>query len=239
MTRFIQQLPGSFTDKNNPNSAKAQFMKAFKKGSKKIEPDPKERYNEILKAKMKEVQAEASKGAKYSFQLPGTDASECRKLSKGAQEVLQKIAEKKAKREEKRMEKADVVKVHAKHFTGMQGGRIDNRGYIYDSTGQWIMSVDKKSGKIKNRVTGCTVGKYNAACGYNEHRLCELIQKYDTSNQTGWYAGQGGGGIHGKSGNVWGAESQSCGGGSIWGDNTVSSGNIWGNKDDKDSGGWW
>jgi len=237
--RFIQQLPSQFKDKNSPTSAKAQYMKAIKKGSKVNEPDQQERYNEILKAKMKEVRAKAMQGAKYSFQLQGTDSSECRTLSKGAQEVLTKIAEKAAKREERRMEKSDVVKIRPKAFTGLQGGRIDSNGYIFDSAGQWIMTVDKKTGKIKNRVTGCTLGKYKPDCNYNEHRITELIASHDTTKKAGWYGGTGGHGMQTPGGgSIWGSEKQSCGGGTIWGDNSCSSGNIWGNSN-KDNNGWW
>lgn len=237
--RFIQQLPSQFKDKNSPTSAKAQYMKAIKKGSKVNEPDQQERYNEILKQKMKEVHAKALQGAKYSFQLQGTDASECRTLSKGAQEVLTKIAEKAAKREERRMEKADVVKIRPKAFVGLQGGRIDGNGYIFDSAGQWIMTVDKKTGKIKNRVTGCTLGKYKPDCTYNEHRITELIASHDTTKKAGWYGGTGGHGMQTPGGgSIWGSEKQSCGGGTIWGDNSCSSGNIWGNSN-KDNSGWW
>lgn len=236
--RFIQQLPSQFKDKNSPNSAKAQFMKSVKMGAKNSEPDMQERYNEILKSKMKEVRDKAMQGAKYSFQLQGTDSSQCRTLSKGAQEILGKIAEKAAKREEKRMEKADVVKIRPKAFTGLQGGRIDNNGYIFDSAGQWIMTVDKKTGKIKNRVTGCTMGKYKPDCGYNEHRITELISSLDTTKKAGWYGGTGGHGHTTPAGSIWGSEKPSCGGGNIWGDNTVSSGNIWGTSN-KDNNGWW
>ena len=237
--RFIQQLPSNFTNKNSPNSAKAQFMKAIKKGSKKPEPpSAEERYNEIYKAKVEEIRNKAMQGAKYTFQLPGTDSSECKKLSKGAQEIIEKIAEKKAKQAEKRAKKADVIKITPKHFTGMQGGRIDGKGHVFDSAGQWVMTVDKKSGKIKNRVTGSTMGKYNPGCTYSEHRMCELIGQLDTTKQNGWYAGSSG---HGSAmpgeGTVWGSETNSCGGGSLWGDNT---GGFWGGgSDDKKDGGWW
>jgi len=238
--RFVPELPSQFTTKDSPNSAKSLYIKAMKMGSKNPgEVDMASRYNEVLKSKMKEVREKSMKGSKYSFQLPGTDASECRNLSKGAQEILTKIAEKQARREEKKMDDADKIKITAKNFSGMQGGRIDGKGYIYDSAGQWIMTVDKKTGKIKNRVTGSTVGKYNPSCGYAEHRICELITQLDTSKNAGWYAGGGtSGAAHGESsqGNIWGTQANSCGGGNIWGSGT---GNVWGNKSDDNSGGWW
>lgn len=244
--RFVQEMPKQFQSKDSPNSAKAQFMKAIKRGSKKPgDLDPQERYNEIYKEKVKEMKNKAMKGAKYTFNLPGTDPTQAQQLSKGAQEIIQKIAEKQAKREEKRLKKADKIKIIPKHFTGGQGGRIDTRGHVFDSAGQWIMTVDKKSGKIKHR-NGNTVGKYNPGCNYSEHRLCELISNYDTTKNAGWYAGTQGhasstvGGIYG-SGGGWGAESNSCGGGSIWGNHESHSGggkDIWGNGS-SDKQGWW
>jgi hypothetical protein len=237
--RFLQELPKQFQSKNAPNSAKNLFIKSVQKGSKTgIEQSTDERYQEIYNAKLTDMRNKALKGAKYTFALPGTDPASCRELSKGAQEIIAKIADKKAKRAEKKMSKADVVRITPKAFTGTQGGRIDNKGYIYDSAGQWIMTVDKKTGKIKNRRNGCTVGKYNSGCSYSEHRLCELISQHDTSKKAGWYAGSK---AHGSAmpgeNSIWGKESGSVGTGSIWG---TGGGNIWGHSENKDgNNGWW
>lgn len=235
--RFVQEMPKQFQTKDSPTGAKAQFMKALKRGSKKAgDQDPQERYNDMYQQKVKEMKAKAMKGAKYTFNLPGTDPSQCRQLSKGAQEIIEKIAEKQAKREEKRMKKADKIKISPKHFSGNQGGRIDGRGQVFDSAGQLIMTVDKKTGKIKHR-NGNTVGKYNPGCTYSEHRLCELIASYDTTKNAGWYAGSQG--HSSASGGVWGKETNSCGGGSIWGSSdSGSSKDIWGNSS-SDKQGWW
>lgn len=235
--RFIPELPKSFREKDSPNSAKSMYLKSMKAGNKPGPASPEDRYQDILKQKMDEVRSAAMKGAKYTFQLPGTDATEARQLSKGAQEIIEKIAEKNAKRAEKRMKKADVVKVQAKSFSGHQGGRIDGRGHIYDSAGQWVMTVDKKTGVIKNRITGAKLGKYNASCGYSEHRMCELIGQLDTTKKSGWYAG---GAAHGTAhpgeGTVWGKEGNSHGNSSIWGS---GEGNIWGTGKDDHKSGWW
>lgn len=242
--RFIQQLPKQFQTKNATNGAKSMFMNSVKKGNNgKVELSKEERYQEIYKEKLNEVRSKALSGAKYTFQLPGTDPTQCKQLSKGAQEIINKIAEKKAKAAEKKMKKADVVKIVPKAFTGLQGGRIDGRGYIYDSAGQWIMTVDKKTGKIKNRKNGCTVGKYNPNCGYSEHRLAELIGQLDTTKQAGWWAGAQGHAGSTPADNTWGS------GGSIWGNEQKSDGGIWGTggsiwgstKSDSDNngGGWW
>lgn len=234
--RFVQELPKQFQSKNSSTGAKAQFMKALKRGSKRPgDQDPQERYNEIYKEKVKELRDKAMKGAKYTFQLPGTDASQCQQLSKGAQEIIEKIAEKRAKREEKKMKKADMIKITAKHFTGVQGGRIDARGQVFDSAGQVVMTVDKKTGKIKHR-NGNTVGKYNPGCTYSEHRLAELVAHYDTTKNAGWYAGTGGHAGHSSHGSGWGTESNSCGGGNIWGSSSGGK-DIWGNS--ADHKGWW
>lgn len=242
--RFIQQLPKQFQTKNASNGAKAMFMNSVKKGTNgQVEMTKEERYQQIYKEKLNEVRSKALQGAKYTFTLPGTDPTQCKQLSKGAQEIISKIAEKKAKRAEKKMKKADVVKIMPKAFTGLQGGRIDSRGYIYDSAGQWILTVDKKTGKIKNRRNGCTVGKYNPTCGYSEHRLCELVAQYDTTKQAGWYASPGHAHTtpldslgNATNGSIWGKESNSVGNGSIWG----TGGSIWGNSDNKDNNsGWW
>lgn len=234
--RFIQELPKQFKDKNSQNSAKAMFMDAIKKGSKKPQQSHDERYQKIYKDKLSEVRNNAMKGAKYTFNLPGTDPSEAQQLSKGAQEIIAKIAEKKAKREEKKLKRADVVKVTPKYFMGPQGGRIDSKGYIFDSAGQWIMTVDKKTGKIKNRRNGCTVGKYNPNDNFSEHRLTELIAQHDTTKQNGWYAGSQGHGSSTPADSVWGKESGSVGTGSIWGGD---SGGFWGGGNDDKKSGWW
>ncbi len=232
--RFVQELPSQFQNKNS-SSAKTQFLNSLKKGGKKPnEKTSEERYQEILKEKMDEVRTKAASGGKYAFHLPGTDASDCRELSQGAQDILQRIAEKKAKKEEKKRKKEEGVSVKAKYFTGMQGGRIDNKGRIYDSKGQCILVVDAKTGNIKNKQTGCVVGKYKSGCGYSEHRICELISKYDTTKRAGWHAGTAGHSAAG--GNVWGS---SASGGDIWGNGaSKGGGNIWGNAP-KDSNGWW
>ncbi len=234
--RFFQELPKQFRDKNNKNTAKGVYMEQLKKGNKNAKNTSKEdRFREIYKEKVAELRNQALKGATYTFQLPGTDPSKTRELSKGAQEIINKIAEKKAKKAEKTMKKANQVTIAPKYFTGLQGGRIDSRGYIYDSAGQWIMTVDKKTGKIKNRKTGTTVGKYNPDSAYSEHRMCELIYELDTTRQAGWYAGSQG---HGSMGGGWGKESDS---GDIWGSKAPSSGTVWGNNndDDNNNGGWW
>lgn len=238
--RFIQELPSQFQDKNSSKSAKTQFMKSVAgKGKKPTEKTAEERYQDILKEKMEEVRSKAMNGAKYTFQLPGTDASECRELSAGAQEVLQKIAEKKAKKEEKKAKKEDVIKVSAKYFTGVQGGRIDAKGRIFDSKGQCILVVDKKTGSIKNARTGNIVGKYKAGCGYSEHRICELIGKYDTSRRAGWHAGAAG---HAGASTGWGTLPESSSQGSIWGTTTSSNdsgGSIWSTHSSDDNKSWW
>lgn len=235
--RFVPQLPGQFSDKNNKNSAKAQFMKSLEKGNKKGagQASAEERYQDILNDKLEQTRNEAMKGAKYNFQLAGTDPAQCRQLSKSAQEVIQKIAEKKAKQAAKKQKKADIVAVQAKYFTGMQGGRIDKSGRIFDAHGQVVLEVDKKTGKIKNKM-GNVVGNYDPNSPYSEHRICELIAKH--SNQRGWYAGTAGHGVQQASGGIWGKSDSSAGNGSIWG--TASGGSIWGSSasDDKNSG-WW
>lgn len=231
--RFVPQLPGQLTGENNKNSAKAQFMKAHAKGSKSGGSDlsGEDSYKEMLQGKLEETRNAAMKGSTYTFSLPGTDPAQCRQLSKGAQEVIQKIAEKKAKQAAKKGSKADIVAVQAKYFTGMQGGRIDKGGKIYDSAGQVVLEVDKKSGKIKNKV-GNVVGNYDPNSPYSEHRVCELIAKHSTANKAGWHAG---GGIHGtqeSSGSIWGKSDNSAGNGSIWGSG-------WGGGDSDNNSGWW
>ncbi len=237
--RFVPQLPGQFTGENTKNSAKAMFLKNHAKGSKKGVGDvsSEERYDELLQNKLEETRNEAMKGASYTFNLPGTDPAQTRQLSKGAQEVIQKIADKKAKQAQKKAKKADIVAVQAKYFTGMQGGRIDKSGKIYDGAGQVVLEVDKKSGKIKNAKTGSVVGKYDPNSPYSEHRICELISKHSTTNNRGWYAGTAGHGLQQATGGVWGKSDNSAGNGSIWGN---GGGNIWGNNSSSDNNsGWW
>lgn len=240
--RFTPQLPSQFTQKNSKNSAKAAFLKSVKDGGKKpSEQTAQERHQEIFNQKLEEMRSEAMKGAKYTFQLPGTDASQCHQLSKGAQEIIQKIAEKKAEKDKKKMKKTDKVAVRPKYFGGQHGGRIDSKGNIYDGAGQCILQVDKKTGKIKHAASGNVVGNYNPDSTYSEHRISELIAKYASTNQRGWYAGTPGlsGGAASDGGSVWGKESESCGNASIWGSAPSGGGSIWGSNKEDNNSSWW
>ena len=234
--RFVPQLPGQFTDKNSKNSAKAQFMKNLEKGNKKGagQASAEDRYQDILNDKLEQTRNEAMKGAKYNFQLAGTDPAQCRQLSKGAQEVIQKIAEKKAKQAAKKQKKADIVAVQAKYFTGMQGGRIDKSGRIFDAHGQVILEVDKKTGKIKNKM-GNVVGNYDPNSSFSEHRICELIAKHSGKSQS-FTLGSGANGHGSGGGGIWGSSDNSQSG-SIWGS---GGGGIWGSSSsDDNNSGWW
>lgn len=236
--RFVPQLPGQFTDKNNKNSAKAQFMKSMQKGSKKAAGDvsAEDRYQEMLQNKLEETRTAALKGASYTFNLPGTDAAQTRQLSKGAQEVIQKIAEKKTKQAAKKAKKSDIVSIKTKYFTGMQGGRIDKSGLIYDAFGKVVLTVDMKTGKIKNG-SGCVVGNYDPNSSYSEHRICELIAKHSTGKARNIHGTPAAQGADQGGGNIWGKSDSSSGNGSIWGS---GGGNIWGsNNDSNNSSGWW
>ncbi len=206
MMRFIPPAFGQPSGDRKKASASEAFIKAQKGGNTASSASAMS-YDDILKAKMEEVRNDALKGAKYSFHLDGTDAAECRQLSKSAQEVIQKVAEKRAKKAEKNAKKADIVAIQAKYFTGIQGGRIDNKGRIFDAAGQEVMSVDKKTGKIKNKF-GSTVGKYNPNSPMSEHKICRLIDKYSTKKD----------GV----GSIWGS-----GGGNVWGGGDDSSNNWW------------
>lgn len=214
--RFVPPSPASDGSKKS-SSASAQFMKALKKNGGKASgatgSDATERYQSILKEKMADVRSQAMMGGSYGFHLPGTDPSECRQLSAGAQEILQKIAERKAKKAAKKEKKEDIISITPKYLTGIQGGRIDKSGKIFDSKGAHILTIDKKTGKIKNEKTGCSVGTYKPNCGFSQHRIAELVAKYDSS----------------KKGSLWGTTPAAPSGGG---------GNIWGHSDDGKNN-WW
>lgn len=239
-TRFQAQLPKTVYEKKN--SASKMFMKQLEKGKKNATMTQEERYHEILIEKTKEIEKELLSGInKYSFNLLGTDGSQAKAVSKSAQAILDKIAEKRAKRLEARLKKPDTLEITPKFYTGMQGGRVDAQGYIYDSAGQWILTIDKKTGKVKNRKTGTTVCKFKPGSPYSDFKIAAAIAKYDTTKQQGWWGETKG--LGDCTNGVWEDYNpnsiHSSKAGSFWGGGSSKGGNIWGTGGDDKGGGWW
>ena len=172
-----------------------------------------------------------------------------RKLSASAQKTIDDMINKRAKKYAK--EKSRVVKVVPKRFTGMQGGRIDNRGAIFGPDGRWIATVDKKTGKVRSR-RGFVVCKYDPKSSVCEFRIASFIANEYRTRRGSLYKVNGhscvGYGIYGQAGamdnavfddvyghhdlhgNVFGGGADPHAGGSVWGNSGDhgGGGSVWG-----------
>ncbi len=202
-------------------SAKDMFIKKMKgESDENLTSD--ERYKKMVSEKMDAYKKEAMKGAKFGVMLPGTSGGGERQMSKSAMETLEKMARDKAKREMKKGSKRKEVNITPKFLTGMQGGRIDADGRIYDSHNKIVASIDKKTGKVK-ASNGTHICNWSGS-SYNEYTIARFLEKSNHSRGGSLYGTKGHGGNTG--GGVWG--SGSSGGGT----------DMWGNKKD-DGGGFW
>lgn len=172
-----------------------------------------------------------STNTSYTFQLPLADSSQTQQLSRGAQEIVGRMAQKQAEKQQAALMRLAKVRVIPKQFTGETSGRIETDGRIYDSAGQHIMSIDKENGDIRLVETGQVVGNYSTGSTYSEHRIVELIGMYSTTNNSGWYAGGSQQAYNGNGSGNWGKETNSCGNASIWGSAD--------NGEAKDDNSWW
>ncbi|MAR55636.1 MAG: hypothetical protein CMM93_00490 [Rickettsiales bacterium] len=255
MNRFI---PPSPSNKGKTSKTQSQRMlDRLRDGQTLEQAQQLPSLEQLYQEKLAELKKNALGGSKVKYHMVGYEKTE-RGTSLGAQQLLEKIAEKKAKKEREVLKKKmNEVKILPKSFVGAQGGRIDAKGNIFDSSGQMILKVDKATGKIKAK-NGNTVGKYKPNSTLAEHQMCELISKYDTSKKGDFRHGSkghgSGGGIWGSGGSIWGSNDSGGGGGTnvwgndgqniwgngsggnIWGDSSKN--NIWGNKKDGDGGFW-
>ncbi len=213
---------GGATKSSGMTASKKAF---FKKNASKKEQD-RMKMDELYENRLNKM-VETAKGggaAKFGILGKGGDMPE-KEVSNSAMMIMQQMAKKAAKKDFKEYKKSEsLAEIKAKYYVGPQGGRIDAKGRIYDAAQQHVMTVDQKTGKIKNRW-GNVVGTYDPESGMNDWKISELIKQYDTRKP--------------KSG-LWAFNGNDNSGGSIWGSPGGSGGgSIWGNNDDNNGGGFW
>lgn len=213
---------GNFSVKKH--SSKDAFMKKLR-GESDDKLSPEERYQKMVDEKTAAIKKDAMKGARFGVSLPGTDSTQdSRQMSQSAQEIMEKMAREKAKKALKKSKKRSEVNITPKFLTGMQGGRIDSDGRIFDKHNKCIARIDKKTGKVKSS-SGTHICNWTGS-SYNEYTIARFIDKHNQGRGGSLYGTKG----HGDataSGNVWGG-----GGGS-------SNADMWGNKKDDGGGGFW
>lgn len=226
------------------SAADAFIRKAKGQGDDKMSQEA--RYDKLVNEKMEAVKAEAKKSTRYMVNLPGTSMGGEREISKSAQQVIDKLAKERAKKQAKKAMFKNMT-IRARHFMGMQGGRIDKKGRIYGPDGRYIAYVCKKTGKVKNRMGGTVCYRYSDST-FCDYKIIRYIQwMYDKKRmKSTLYAVNGfttaGGGVYGsvKDG-VHGASDPGAGlwgTGGGWGDTGNSGGGgLWGPSDN--SGGGW
>jgi hypothetical protein len=218
-------------DRYEKRSAKQTFINKSK-GLSDDNLTPEEKYQKNVDKKVAELRAKAlSGGSKYKFQLPGTDAGEEKKISKTMEAFIQRAAIKKAKEEQKKLEERAQVKVKAKSYTGMYGGRIDAKGRIYGPGNKLLGSVNMKTGIVKSKA-GTRICKYNPTSPYTDHAIVQFIAKECNPNKPTWHGGSAGHGAAmagGSMGGFYGATpNNSSGMGSFYGNNDNKGGGFWG-----------
>ncbi len=213
-------------DKYGKRSAKQAFIdKARGVDDSKLTPE--ERYKKTFDKKMTELKQKAlAGGSKYKFSLPGTNQEEEKKLSKTMEAFIMRAAMKKAKEEEKKQRESAQVKVKAKGFTGMYGGRIDAKGNIYGPGNKLLAKVDLKTGLVKSK-SGTRICKYNPDSPYTDHAIVSFITKESNPNKATWMGGTTG--HAGVGGGLYGPSPSSGGGmGSFYGHSDNKGGGFWG-----------
>lgn len=213
-------------DKYQKRSAKDIFMKKMR-GVDDSNLSPEELYKKNLDKKINEMRNQAMGNSKYKFVMPGTEGGEERKLSKTAEAFIKRMAEKRLKEEQKKERDRQTLKVKAKAFTGMQGGRIDAKGRIYGPDQKLVGSVNLKTGKVANRW-GNHICKYDPNSPYTEYLIAQYIAKEYNPNKGTLY-GVGMAKPTGGMGNFYGGGSSSGGGmGSFYGSSGDDKNSFWG-----------
>ena len=215
MANRMGGMMGGVGNKKKKRNASEEYKKAMMNEKQLDHAKMEELFQDEFDKLVKATKRKASFGKKGEEQEMGDN-------TKAALEMIARRQAKGAFKQYKKEKDAKQIKIDVKSFTGMQGGRIDKNGRIYDSANQVILTVDMKTGKIKNKW-GSTVGKYKAGSSYSEFSLAKLIDKYDSRKQKSFTMGAGVGGSAPQDGGVWGN-----GGGSVWG-----------NNDDNNGGGFW
>lgn len=222
---------GNRSTGTSKRSAKEMFIdKAKGRGDDRMSQE--DRYAKLMNEKLEQVKTAAKKSARYNVVLPGTEkGSNERKISKAAQEVIDKLAKERAKKFAKKNQFRNMT-IRSRSFGGIQGGRIDKKGKIYGPDGRYIAYVCKKTGKVKNRW-GNTICKYSDS-GYCDFRIARFVAwTYDKKRmKSSIYAVNGhstlSGGVYGSAKDgIYGKGNAA--GGSIWGSSGDGGGGLWGN----------
>lgn len=204
--------------KYQKRSAKDAFIKKMK-GIDDSKMTPQEKYQQNLDKKMADLRQKALYGgAANKFNMAG--GGEEKKLSKSAEAFIRKLAEKQLKADEKKAMERSKVQIKAKYFTGMAGGKIDNKGRIYGANNRVIAKVNMKTGKVTN-TWGTAICKYDANSPYCEHKISSYIANEAAKTQAAATAA--------ASSNIWGSTGGSSGG----------MGSFYGHSDDSGNGGFW
>lgn len=132
-------------------------------------------YNEMIEDLIDEKMF-STDPRKNSFHLPGTQAPEERKLTKGYLAAMEQAKQKRAKQRMKVRDKK--VEITPKTFgDGEHGGRIDKKGRVINNQGKVLFQVDPKTGIITAGL-GLKVGKYKAGSLVADHKMEKLIAKH-------------------------------------------------------------
>lgn len=154
-------------------------------------------YKQMLEDRMLQYKLDLIKRASF-----GANAG--RELSESTKAALDMIAEKMAKKEIERRKKKQKAKeeldIKPRNFGIV--GRIDSRGFVYNSLGHVVMRVDKKTGLITdNTMFGRRLGKYDPEKPGSINRLYRLLEQRDAAakqkleqQNTGWGGAAAGGG---------------------------------------------
>ncbi len=215
-------------DKYEKRSAKKTFMNKMR-GIDDSNLTPEERYKKVFDKKVEELRAQAlSGGSRYSFSMPGTEPQE-KKISKGMEEFIRRIAAKKAKEEENKLRERNQVKIQPKVYMGLHGGRIDKKGRVYGPDNRWIASVNMKTGRVTSK-SGMSICKYNPQSPYTDHQIVQFIAKEYNPNKPSFFGGSAGhGAAGGGMGNFYGGGGNKGGGmGSFYGNDDNKGGGFWG-----------
>lgn len=154
------------------HSSKDAFLNKMRNKS-GAAPDAKERYDDIIQAKMNQ-RRDGGYNANAGMMMSG-GAQQQQEMSKNKQKLLEEMARKKAEElAKKRAKKNPVVpKINAKMFTGIQGGRIDGSGRIFGPDGKMIATVNKKTGHVR-AMNGTFITKYSHS-SFCEFKIARFI----------------------------------------------------------------
>lgn len=206
----------SIFSKYGQRSAKDVFMKKMR-GIDDSQLTEEERYQKIVDKKMSDLRQKAMQGgSKYSFTPPGcaAPAEGEKKVSKGMEAFIQRVAAKQAKEELKKEIERSSIKINAKYLTGQFGGAIGKDGKIFGPDRKLVAKINKKSGRIMSE-TGVYIGKYDPNSPMSEYKIQQYIANVYTAAKR---------------------KAESSAGASVWGSGM---GSFYGGNNDDKGGGFW